>query len=378
MHPYDSLMMRFRSKIIVICSCLISILSTIPLNAQLLHDTATLRLVKKDIDYIYNLQFNNAREVYSKIVSLYPEHPIVYLLNGMMTYWQNYPLLHTSPSHVSFEEDMRECIRLSELNKKPEDHAEYLLSDLCARGFLLLFYDNNDLIMEVTPLTISTYKYLRHAFDYTSGCTDLYYFTGLYNYYREEYPKTYPVYKSLVFLFPPGDIDAGLKQLQTAALSAIVLRAEASIVLVGTFLGFENNLPESTYYCMTLHENYKRNGLYLEMYIRNLLLMKKYDEAEKLISESSVTDGSNFIRAQLIILKGILQEKRYNDYKLAQQYYNKGINELSLFGKYGNEYTAYAYFGLSRINVDDEKHTRKTYRKEALKLAEFKKINFDK
>jgi hypothetical protein len=371
-------MMRFRSKIIVICSCLISILSTIPLNAQLLHDTATLRLVKKDIDYIYNLQFNNAREVYSKIVSLYPEHPIVYLLNGMMTYWQNYPLLHTSPSHVSFEEDMRECIRLSELNKKPEDHAEYLLSDLCARGFLLLFYDNNDLIMEVTPLTISTYKYLRHAFDYTSGCTDLYYFTGLYNYYREEYPKTYPVYKSLVFLFPPGDIDAGLKQLQTAALSAIVLRAEASIVLVGTFLGFENNLPESTYYCMTLHENYKRNGLYLEMYIRNLLLMKKYDEAEKLISESSVTDGSNFIRAQLIILKGILQEKRYNDYKLAQQYYNKGINELSLFGKYGNEYTAYAYFGLSRINVDDEKHTRKTYRKEALKLAEFKKINFDK
>jgi hypothetical protein len=167
--------------------------------------------------------------------------------------------------------------------------------------------------------------------------------------------------------------------LQTAALSAVVLRAEAAIVLVGTFLGFENNLSESTYYCKTLYENYPGNGVYLEMYIRNLLLMARYDEAEKLISESAVTGGSNYIRTQLIILKGILQEKKYHDYSLAQQLYNKAINELSMFGKYGSEYTAYAYFGLSRITVDDEKkHTRKIYRKEALKLAEFKKINFDK
>ena len=107
--------------------------------------------------------------------------------------------------------------------------------------------------------------------------------------------------------------------------------------------------------------------------------MKKYGEAEKLISESSVTEGSNFVRAQLTIIKGILQEKKYNDYKLAQQYYTRGINELSAFGKYGNEYTAYAYFGLNRITKeDDQKRLRKIYRKEALKLSEFKKIDFDK
>ncbi len=361
----------------MVCFFLIAIFNQ--LDAQLLRDTTNLKLVKQDIDYIYNLQFDKAQDLYTKIIKSYPGHPIVYLLRGMMNYWQNYPLLHTSPSHVSFEEDMRECIRLSELNEKQEDRAEYLLSDLCARGFLLLFYDDNDLIMEVTPLTISSYKYIRRAFDFTSGCTDLYYFTGLYNYYREEYPKIYPVYKSLAFLFPSGNIEVGIRQLQTAALSGIVLRAEASIVLIGTFLGFENDLAESTYYCKTLHDNYPGNGIYLEEYIRNLLLMKKYDEAEKLVSETSVTNGSNFVRAQLTVLNGILQEKKHHDYKLAMEYYNKGINELSLFGKYGNEFTAYAYFGLSRITADDAvKNTRKTYRKEALKLAEFKKINFDK
>ena len=75
-------------------------LSSLSLNARLLRDTATLKLVKQDIDYIYNLQFKNARDLYVQIVNLYPGHPIAYLLNGMITYWQNYPLLHTSPSHI--------------------------------------------------------------------------------------------------------------------------------------------------------------------------------------------------------------------------------------------------------------------------------------
>jgi hypothetical protein len=119
--------------------------------------------------------------------------------------------------------------------------------------------------------------------------------------------------------------------------------------------------------------------MFLSTYIRNLLLMKKYDEAEKLLSASPEDDGNKFYQAQLIILKGILQEKRYHDNKLAQLYYNNGISDISLFGKYGNEYAAYAYFGLSRISeANGEKQTRKIYRKEAMKLADFKRINFDK
>jgi hypothetical protein len=124
---------------------------------------------------------------------------------------------------------------------------------------------------------------------------------------------------------------------------------------------------------------YPGNEQYLSIYIRTLLLMKKYDEAEKLISASPEEAGNKYFQAQFIILKGILQEKRYHDNKLAQQYYNKGISDISLFGKYGNEYSAYAYFGLSRISENNgEKHTHKIYRREAMKLADFKKINFDK
>ncbi|MGD0341412.1 MAG: hypothetical protein ABSA76_06880 [Bacteroidales bacterium] len=370
--------MTGRFKTILKCLGISLFLGSFPVNAQLLRDSAAMSLIRTDIDYIYNLQFNNAREVYSKITNLYPGHPIVFLLNGMMTYWENYPLLHTSTAHVSFEEDLRKCIRLSETNDKPDYEAEYLLSNLCARGMLLMYYDDNKLVMEVTPLVISTYKYVRRAFDFDSVCTDLNYFTGLYNYYREAFPKAYPIYKSLALLFPPGNIETGLRKLQTASVKSIVLRAESSSLLTWIYLNFENNCPESLHYCKTLHNMYPENVFFLTTYIRNLMLMKQYDEAEKLMSASPEKSGNKYYQAQLIILKGILQEKKYSDNKLAKQYYSKGAGDISIFGTYGNEYAAYAYFGLSRISeVNGEKQISKTYRKEAKQLADFKKINFD-
>jgi hypothetical protein len=367
------------SRFKTIFLCIFFALIFIPTNAQLLQDSSTLHLVKKDIDYIYNLQFKEARDVYAKIVHTYPNHPIVFLLKGMITYWENYPLLHSEPAHISYEEDMRECIKISEKNEDPSYAAEYLLSDLCARGMLLLYYDDNELIMEVTPLTISTYKYLRRAFDYTAASTDMFYFTGLYNYYRETYPKAYPVYKSLAFLFPHGDAVLGLKQLQTAALNSVVLRAEASFLLIWIYMGFEDRMPESLFYCMTLNEKYPGNPMFLEFYIRNLLLMKKYDMAEKLLSSVPKEYPNRYFQGQMLILKGILQEKKYKNGKAAEELYKNGIAEISLYGRYGNEFSSYAYFGLSRISKsNDEKQTRKTYRKEAEKLSEFKKIDFDK
>jgi hypothetical protein len=347
-------------------------------NAQILHDTTALGLVRKDVDYIYNLQFNSAREVYEKIIRLYPEHPIVFLLRGIMTYWENYPMLHTSISRASFEEDMLQCIKLSEANKNPAYEAEYLLANLCARGMLLMFYDDNGLIMEVIPLTTSSYKHLKRAFDLNSVCSDLYYFTGAYNYYREAYPRIYPVYKPFLLLFRSGNTELGIEELHKACINSVVLRGESYSLLSLIYLNFENNYPQSLYYYRILHEQYPENEYYINLYIKDLLFMKQYNEAEKMIYASQESGRNNYFQAQHMILKGILQEKKYHDNKLAQQYYKTGITVISSFGEYGSEFAAYAYFGLSRISeANGEAQSKKIYRKEAMKLADFEKINFD-
>jgi hypothetical protein len=249
---------------------------------------------------------------------------------------------------------------------------------LCARGLLLLFYSDNDLNIELFPLATSTYKYIRRSFDYTSIYTDFYYFTGIYNYTREVYPETYPVYKPLAILFPKGDRLNGIKDLQKAAGNSVFLRAESLSYLSEIFIRFENNYQQATYYNKTLYELYPDNLNYKAEYIKNLLLIKRYDEAEKLIISSESKRNNQFYIAQLTIFKGILKEKKYHDNKTAQELYMEGVREITLFGNYGDEFAAYAYFGLSRISESNgDKNYTKLYRKLANELADLKKVNFD-
>jgi len=355
-----------------------SFLSTAAVHGQILKDTASINLIKRSVDNIYNFQFDNARDVSQKINQSFPGHPVVYLLNGMITYWENYPLIPSSPTCISYENDMRSCIRLCEKNYNPDDYAEYLLANLGARGMLLLYYADNDLSDEVFPLAKSTYRYIRQSFDYPSVYSDFYFFTGLYNYYREAYPDAHPVYKMLAFLFPKGDKAKGLREIQTAAKNSIMLKAESSSFLSDIYISFENNYQQAYVYSKSLHELYPANTQYLAVYIKNLLLVKKYDEAENLIRSSDGEMSNSYFQAQLTIFNGILQEKKYHNNIQAQNYYNKGVSDISVFGDYGNEFAAYAYFGLSRIHdINDDKHNKKTYRKKAIELTNYKNVNFD-
>src|SRR5664279_5537169 len=144
------------------------LLSTSVLRAQLLNDSNSVTLIKKGIDYVYNFKFKEADKINKELVRLYPGHPINYLFRGMITYWENYPLITTSIKRADFESDMRKCMELCDKNKNQSNEAEILLLNLCARGLLLLYYTDNDLSFEVFPIASSTYQCIRRAFVFTT------------------------------------------------------------------------------------------------------------------------------------------------------------------------------------------------------------------
>jgi hypothetical protein len=354
---------------ILLCLCLY----TTTVNAQILRDTSLIKTVNNCIDNIYNFEFKNAETDFAKISRSYPEHPVRYLMNGMMTYWENYPLITTSPRRPDFEKDMRKCIELCETKPDPENEAEYLLANLCARGLLLLFYADNDLTREVFPLATSTYKYLRRSFDYADSYSDFSYFTGLYNYYREAYPEVHPVYRPLTALFPKGDKKKGLKELNKAASKSIVLKAESASFLSYIYLSFENNFVEAASFSQALHDRYPSNEQYLGELIRNQLLIKKYEQAEMNISSDLAKTGGLFLKTQTTIFNGILQEKKYHNNQAAKQLFEKGIKDISVFGHYGDEIASIAWMGLSRIAAaQGDKHGSNNFRKKGMDLTSFK------
>jgi len=349
------------------------------MNAQILEDTVTLSLIKSGIDHIYNLKFDKAEEIYTEISGMYRNHPVAFLYHGIMIYWQNYPLVSTSPSRTIFEEDMRTCITLSEMKPYSEKYeAEAILANLCARGLLLVFYADNDLSKNVFPIAAGAYKYIMRSFEFNTVYADLYYFTGLYNYYRDAYPRIHPVYKPVAMLFPRGDMQKGLKELDICAHESIVLRAESHAILSWIYTGFENNYSAALSYSGDLHDKQPYNLYFKALHIKNLLLLQKYDEAERYLDISPEESGNTYYRAQVNVFNAIIQEKKYRNTGLAKDLYVKGISGLSASGDYGNEYSAYAYFGLSRISeASGDKAGRRLYHRKAMDLADFKDITFD-
>jgi tetratricopeptide (TPR) repeat protein len=367
-----------RLRIYIGCLIFSYFLGTTSGHGQILKDTASMNLLKRGVDNIYGFRFGEARNISEILSNIYPGHPVINLYNGMVIYWENYPLVPSSPASVSYENYMTSCIKICEGAQNPDDYAEYLLANLGARGMLLMYYADNSLTEKVNPLILSTYRHIRESFDYSSVYPDFYFFTGLYNYYREAYPDAHPVYKMLAFLFPKGDREKGLKEMQNAGANSIMLKAEAYAFLSYIFMSFENNYQESLAYTSGLHELYPANLPYFAGYIKNLLLIKRYDEAESIIASLNGEIDNSYFLAQVAVFNGILQEKKYYNNLEAQRYYNKAISELSDFGYFGNDYASYAYFGLSRISgMNSDKQTRKTYRKMALELTSYRKVNFD-
>jgi len=336
-------------------------------------------MIKAGVDYMYNLELDKASEIFSKVEKIYPEHPANYLLKGIYAYWENYPILPSSRARESFENDLRKCIDLSsEEVYSRKNEAESLLANVCARGLLLLFYSDNDLSMKVIPLATTTFKYVMRSFDFVSVFTDFYYVTGIYNYYREAYPRLKPVYKPLASLFPPGDMARGLSELVRAAELSIFLKAESYSLLTYIYSGFENDFIKAMLYSRTLLEKYPRNPYFKALHIKNLLIVGEYDQAENLIKSAGKKSGNAFFDAQLLIFNGILQEKKYKNYSLSEQLYEDGINAITFAGDFGNEYCGYAYLGLSRISdYKGDKAGKKAYRKKGDDLIDFKKITFD-
>lgn len=347
-------------------------------HGQILKDTTSVKVLKDAVDCIYSLRFDEAREISEKLRKSYPRHPVIYLLNAMIIYWDNYPITPSSPLSVSFEDNLRKCIALCEEGGDPDDFAEYLLANLGARGLLLMYFADNDLSDKVFPLAKSTYRYLRQAFNYTSSYYDFYFFTGLYNYYREAYPDAHPVYKVIAFLFPKGDIEKGLDDMYTAAEYSIMLKAESLFFLSFIYVNYEDNYQKASVYSKALFEISPGNLEYRSIYIRNLILLKKYNEAEILIRSTDGIKMNSFFRAKFAIFNGMIQEKKYHNNTLAENYYIEGIEGISEYGYFGNEYTAYALFGLSRLSdMKGNKHDKKAYRKKAMDISSYKNISFD-
>lgn len=348
-------------------------------GGQVLQDAQAINNLRKGVNHIYNYEFDQAQAVALYLEKKYPNHSVSYLFKGMIIYWQYFPVIPGTWAAKQFEDNLQKGLELAEQKLKTNgSNAENVLSAIGNAGLLLLFYADNGQSGKVISMAPKTYQWVMNSFNYTHTYKDFYFVTGLYNYYREAYADAHPIYKPLMAFFPHGDKKLGLKQLKISADSAIFLKAESVNFLSGIYQSFELDPANAILYSRKLRNAFLQNPQFVACYIRDLLVIQKYGEAESLLNNMPYSSLNAYHQAQADVFRGIIQEKRYDNPKEAEPLYWSGISKVQAYGEFGEEFAAYAYFGLSRIylKAGNTKASRQ-YRKQARDLSVYDHVNFD-
>lgn len=238
-------------------------------------------LVRKGIDAIYNVQFQEAEHYFKQVRELYPQHPAGYFMDAMVDWWR----ITLSPRKYAFDDLFKTKIDrvisvCDQLLLNEPKNVTALFFKGGAMGFLGLYYvtrknyiDAIGVAKEAMDILTECQKVAPHNHDIMLG-------TGIYNYFAVVLPNETPLLKPLMMFLPSGDRKLGLLQLKAAANKAQYAAIEAKVLLVTAYYQYEKNTSEAYVYAHDLATRYPNNPSFQRALGRCLVSLGRSDTAE--------------------------------------------------------------------------------------------------
>src|SRR5690606_23322705 len=126
----------------------------------------------------------------------------------------------------------------------------------------------------------SALNYLNENRGQTDLSPELLFGDALYNYFSVWVPENYPALKPILWFFPKGDKDLGLKQLKEVSYNAFYTRTEAMVWLMRILNSYENDQQRAFQLSEYLHQTYPDNPYFHRYYARVLYSMGRFSQAE--------------------------------------------------------------------------------------------------
>jgi len=344
----------------------------------ILSDTVYVQELRNRINDLYNFDFDDCDSVYESMSKTYPNHPFPDLYYSLVLYWKYFPITTASYHEPEFLSKLNRSIGKAEKYFEEKETDESVFFNLMGRMLIMQYYADNQASSNVISQLKPSYKMLVKGFDLQDSFNDFKFSSGVYNYYREFYPKTHPIYKPIAYFFPKGNAKKGIKLLENNSKHGTFLHKESLSFLVYISMYFEQDYKKTLKYSRNLSKDNPNNLLYQSYYIQTLLLQKKYNKAENLIPQLTNQKHTNdFFIALSHVYLGLIAEKKEKNFREAKNHYLKSLQLLTNYGEFANTYNSIAYFGLSRIYSNSDIKKSNSYRKKANKLIIFPNINFD-
>ncbi|MCF2442491.1 ABC transporter substrate-binding protein [Dyadobacter sp. CY345] len=370
--PLSLIVMKFTLRFILLT--IFFFVASKPADAQLLNDAASLKLIQKGLDHIYNYEYTEANVILNQVEKKYPNHPVSYILDSFVMYWQYLPIKDNPTKSKEYIAKLNQCLdAITKKYGKNSTDPEAVFYTIVARGYIAMMYNYNGELMSAAGEAKKAYNALTTGLKLTERNPEFYFTSGMYNYYVELYPEDHAMVKPLMIFFKNGNKALGLKQIDIATRHGVITRAEACFYLSHIYMEHETNFPKALTYSQKLADWYPKNQIFNMVNTEALLLTGKYYQAEK---------GMNMLKANTRgfypiaynTFQGIIYEKSAKNDSAAQRSYLTAL-KTPHDDQYTREYYAMSYSGLARIaNRAGNKAKAREYYKKALEKAEYKSI----
>lgn len=340
--------------------------------AQLLNDNESKQLIIKGLDKLYNYEFKEADSYFHHVKAKYPKHPVTPLLSALQVQWQNLPVEQNPKALAQYLALLEKCQLSAEtLLKDQSKKAEAIFFLVASHGYIALVLNYKKEQVKAANESRKAYGYLKDGKQLIEKNPEFLFTSGLYNFYRIQYPETHPIVKPAMIFFENGNKKLGIQQLEQAVQKSVFSRIEASFYLMNVFLKYESNYPKALVYSNWLHERYPNNLIYTMRHAESLMMNGKIDDALPLIQQLKRTNDKVYVLAGNLFEGLMLEKFKKNDKAAAEHYLS--VLKMHPNERYTNDYYAMAYAGLARISIrsGNNKRAEELYRK-CLEYAEYK------
>lgn len=287
--------------------------------------------IRKGIELIYNMEFDQASHIFENVIAENPQHPAGYFYRATVEFWRAV----TNPDNTKYDENYRMWLQ------KTIDRSDSLLSENKS-DIAGMFYKGAALGMRARIFAIRPnwqealklmlgdakegVKYLNQIEEVIPSNSDVLFGRGLYNYYVEAVKEDNPLLSPIIGLFATGNKRVGLQMLEESARTAVYAKTEAQYELMKIYYIYEKNYIRANAFAKYLTDKYPNNVQFLH-YLGfsqiNLGLTRQYDSTYHVILARSrdrkegytirqAREAMHFIgQAKLLLPEGTIDSALY-------------------------------------------------------------------
>lgn len=241
------------------------------------------------VNALYNFKFEQADIGFRWIKYKHPTHPLAYFLLGLCEWWKIMPNPEETKYDDKFLHYMDTSIVLAkELYKANEQNFEAKFFLAAAYGFKGRLHAERKHWTKAAFAARNALEFLKKGRTPNELSPEFLFGDALYNYYSIWVPENYKFLKPIVSMFPKGNKDLGLQQLDRVTRYAFYTRTEAQYFLMRIYANEENNPTKAFPMAEYLRKTFPDNAYFERNYARMCYQLGKIQDTES--SSLSILD----------------------------------------------------------------------------------------